>query len=110
MGDETMKPRDRAPGAPQSIGVEVVYALPAEAVILHLQLAAGTTVREALEQSGILRRYPGIEIAPDRLGIWGRAVGPDAALRDGDRIEIYRPLIADPKAARSVRAKQRGRR
>ncbi len=84
--------------------VEVIYALRDRQVLLRLEVGEGTTARLAVERSGILQRYPEIDLARASLGIFGRVVSPDTSLRDGDRVEIYRPLIADPKEARRSRA------
>ncbi len=89
--------------------MEVVYALRGEQALLTLEVEEGTSAREAIERSGILQRYPEIALARGRIGIFGKAVEPDAPLRDGDRVEIYRPLIADPKQARRERAERRKR-
>jgi hypothetical protein len=70
----------------------------------------GTTARQAVERSGILQRFPEIDLDQVNLGIFGQVVSPDAGLRDGDRVEIYRPLIAEPKQARRERAQRRSRR
>lgn len=86
------------------IQVEICYALPDRAVLLPVKVAAGTTVRQAIEASGILERQPEIDLAKNKLGIFAKLTKPDAALRDRDRIEIYRPLIADPKEVRKQRA------
>lgn len=88
------------------IQVEVAYALPGEQVLLHLEVVEGATAREAVEQSGILQRYPEIDPARAALGVFGRVVPPDTRVRNGDRVEIYRPLIADPKQGRRERAKK----
>lgn len=93
-----------------TIGVEVAYALPQKQAILALTVAEGTTVLEAARQSGITAKFEGIELENARFGIFGAVVAPDQVLKDGDRVEIYRPLIADPKEvrkARAARAKQR---
>lgn len=92
--------------AERPLKVEVVYALREEQVLLALEVETGTTVRQAIERSGVLRRFPEINLARARVGIFGRPVRPDALLHDGDRVEIYRPLIADPKQARRERAKR----
>ena len=84
----------------------MTYALREEQVLLELEVTDGTTARQAIERSGILQRFPEIDLARAGLGIFGRVVAPDTPLRDGDRVEIYRPLIADPKLARRTRAKQ----
>ena len=84
--------------------VEVVYALPGEQVLQALVVIEGTTVGEAIERSGILLRFPEIDLAAARVGIFGRIARLDAPLHNGDRVEIYRPLLADPKDARRRRA------
>ncbi len=87
------------------IEVEVVYALPQRQELVKLSLPEGATAREAVEASGLLQRYPDIE--PDsrnKLGVFAKLVKADTVLRDRDRVEIYRPLIADPKAVRKKRA------
>lgn len=87
------------------IRVEVIYALPQTQKVLPLEVEEGTTLRQAVERSGLLREYPDIDLGGgNKVGIWGKLVKPDAALRDQDRIEIYRPLIADPKEVRKQRA------
>ena len=88
------------------IHVEVAYALPHEQVILPLELPAGSTLMQAIEQSGILERFPDIDLSRQKVGIFGKLKKPDQVLRDGDRVEIYRPLIADPKEVRKQRAAQ----
>ena len=82
--------------------VEVVCALPQRQERMLLELAPGSTVREAIRASGLLQRLPQIELG--RAGVWGRPVSPETLLRDRDRVEIYRPLIADPKEVRRERA------
>ena len=86
--------------------VEVVYALPGAHDFSALALAPGSTVADALAASGVAARHPGIDLS--RLGIFGRRVGRDTPLADGDRVEIYRPLALDPKEARRERAKRAG--
>lgn len=86
--------------------IEVAYALREEQALLELEMAEGTTVRQAVERSGILQRFPEIDLARAGLGIFGKVVSPDTPLRDGDRVEIYRLLIADPKQARRTRARR----
>ncbi len=82
--------------------IEVVYALPQRQERVSLDLAPGSTVQDAIQASGLLQRLP--EIRLGRAGVWGRPASPDTPLRDRDRIEIYRPLIADPKEIRRKRA------
>jgi putative ubiquitin-RnfH superfamily antitoxin RatB of RatAB toxin-antitoxin module len=87
--------------------VEVVYALRDRQVLLTLEVEEGTTARQTVERSGILQRFPEIDLARAGLGIFGRMVSPDTPLRDRDRVEIYRALIADPKDARREKAARR---
>jgi len=86
--------------------VEVAYARQDEQRILSVAAGAGLTVKEAIEQSGILRRFPEIDLTANRVGVFGKLVQLDQVLEPGDRVEIYRPLIADPKAMRKQRAAQ----
>ena len=87
------------------IRVEVVYALPQAEDAVTVTLAHGATAAEAVRRSGILARHP--EIRLERLGVFGKPVTAATALEDGDRLEIYRPLAADPKEARRRRALRR---
>lgn len=86
--------------------VEVVYALAGEQALLALELPAGSTMREAVLSSGLDARFPGLDLATVPLGIFGKAVSrpEERALEAGDRVEIYRPLLADPKEVRKRRA------
>lgn len=95
---------------PVRIRVEVVYALRDRQLLLKVTLTRGATARQAVERSGILQRCPEIDLAHSTLGVFSRIASPDARLRDGDRVEIYRPLIADPKQVRRNRARQAVRR
>lgn len=85
---------------PESITVEVVYASADGHVIRSVSLPDESTVQQAIEGSGILARVPEIDLKTNKVGVYGKVCKLDHKLRDGDRIEIYRPLIADPKAAR----------
>lgn len=89
---------------PELLNVEVCYALPERQELVRLRLPEGATVRQALESSGLLVRYPEIDLATNKFGIFAKLVKLDAELRDRDRVEIYRPLIADPKEVRRQRA------
>ncbi|MCJ7556536.1 MAG: RnfH family protein [Gammaproteobacteria bacterium] len=80
--------------------VEVAYALPEKQTLLALQVPVNTTVMQAVERSGILAIHPEIDLARQKLGIFGRLAKPSEALLPGDRVEIYRPLKADPKEVR----------
>ena len=86
--------------------VEVVYALRDQQVLTLLEMEEGASVREAIESSGILRQFPEIELVQGRVGIFGKPVDPNSLLRDGDRVEIYRSLEADPKETRRRRVKR----
>ncbi len=88
------------------INIEVVYALSNQQTLLRKSVAAGTTVGQAIEQCGVLVKHPEIDLAKSKLGIFGKLTKADALLRDKDRIEIYRPLIADPKEVRRQRAEE----
>ena len=89
---------------PELITVEVAYAKPDEQQILPLQVPKGTTALQAIEQSGILDLHPEIDMNTNKFGIFGKLTTAKTELRPGDRVEIYRKLIADPKAARKKRA------
>jgi putative ubiquitin-RnfH superfamily antitoxin RatB of RatAB toxin-antitoxin module len=84
--------------------VEVAYALSDEQHIFALEVPPGTTAEQAIQRSGVLERFPEIDLARQKIGIFGKLNKPDYVLRAGDRVEIYRPLIADPKAVRKKRA------
>lgn len=90
--------------APDAIEVQVCYALPDTAFLRTVSLPAGSTVRQAVEQSGVLEQYPGIDLAVNLVGIYGKKKTLDTVLRQHDRVEVYRPLQADPKEARRRRA------
>ena len=87
--------------------IEVIYAKPDTQVVVELQLPPGMTVTEAIRRSGLLERFPEIDLEKHGVGIFGELVGLGDPLRDGDRVEIYRPLLADPKAIRRERALKR---
>lgn len=89
-----------------AINIEVVYALPDVQTLFMQSFPEGSTVGEAIRLCGILDKYPEIDLAVNRLGIFGRLSRLDEVLHDKDRIEIYRPLIADPKEMRRKRAAQ----
>ncbi len=83
-----------------TINVEVVFALADRQELLTVAIASGATASEAIDESGIARKFPDQALSACRLGIWGRLIDGGQVLQDGDRIEIYRPLIIDPRAAR----------
>lgn len=88
------------------INIEVVYALPHEQILLKLRMPQHTTVAEAIKLSGVMEKYPDIDLGRNKLGIYGKLARADAVLRDKDRIEVYRPLLADPKEVRRKRAEE----
>lgn len=89
----------------RTIHVEVVYAGAGQPIRRRVELADGSTVMQAIVASGIATVLPGNAIDPAHLGIFARKVAPDGLVREGDRIEIYRPLVLDPMEARRRRAR-----
>lgn len=87
--------------------IEVAYALPEEQVLITLDVEQGTTVEQAVKLSGILEKFTDIDLTKNKLGIFGKTTNADQVLRDKDRVEIYRPLIADPKESRRKRAEKK---
>ncbi|WP_186407617.1 RnfH family protein [Candidatus Accumulibacter aalborgensis] len=88
----------------EMLAIEVIYALPTKQPLISLKLPPGSTVRQAIDASGLLPKYPEIDLAKNKIGVFARLTKLDAPLRDHDRVEIYRPLIADPKEVRKQRA------
>ncbi|WP_045750966.1 RnfH family protein [Candidatus Methylopumilus turicensis] len=84
--------------------VEVAYALPNQQVILPVKVPSGTNAEAAIHASGLLAKFPEIDLAVNKIGIFGKLTKLETELRHLDRIEIYRPLIADPKEVRRQRA------
>jgi putative ubiquitin-RnfH superfamily antitoxin RatB of RatAB toxin-antitoxin module len=84
----------------ETIEVEVAYARPERQLILTVEVPAGTTAIEAARLSGIEEQFPDIELGKSRMGVFGKLCKADRVLNAGDRVEIYRPLLADPRAAR----------
>jgi len=91
-------------GKAATIRVEVVFAVPRHQALVPVELPAGATVAEAIHASGIERQFPQHDLASLPVGIWGRQAGRDQPLSQGDRVEIYRPLAADPREARRALA------
>lgn len=89
---------------PTLLHVEVACADAGDVMILPLDIETGATVREAIDKSGVLQKNPVIDIEKNKIGIYGKLCEMDTLLKDGDRIEIYQPLIADPKESRRRRA------
>ena len=90
---------------PETINVEVAYATPERQLVLPLAVPRGCTLAEAIERSAIHQEFPGLVVDFDAVGIFGRKALAGQVLQPGDRVEIYRPLIADPKEARRKRAR-----
>lgn len=86
------------------IHIEVIYALPDIQPLLTVQVAAGKTVEQVIRASGMLEAFPEIDLTQNKVGIFSKLVKLDETVRDKDRVEIYRPLIADPKEVRRKRA------
>ena len=90
--------------SPATIQVEVAYALTERQSLIVVEVATGSTLRDAIAQSGILDEYSEIDLKQNKTGIFGKTAPLDTVLEAGDRVEIYRPLIADPKERRRQRA------
>ncbi|WP_019025715.1 RnfH family protein [Colwellia piezophila] len=88
------------------VTIEVVYGVPNKQKILTVLLAANTTVEQAIIDSGVLALFPEIDLTVNKVGVWNRVVKLSDTVSDLDRIEVYRPLIADPKDVRKRRAEK----
>ncbi len=88
----------------EMINVEVCYALADKQALVSVKLPQGATLQQALEASGLLVKHPEIDLKKNKFGVFAKLSKPDSILRDRDRVEIYRPLIADPKEVRKQRA------
>ena len=88
--------------------IEVVLAMPGKQELVELNLAEASTVRDAIEQSDIVARFEGFELDERKVGVFGQKASMDQALRAGDRVEIYRDLLIDPKELRRQRAIKQG--
>ena len=88
----------------EEVQVSVSYATPGEEFIHPMRVASGTTIGQAIEASGVLARFPEINLVTQPVGIYGKKKTLETVLRERDRIEIYRPLVADPKDSRRKRA------
>ncbi|NIN33659.1 MAG: RnfH family protein [Gammaproteobacteria bacterium] len=91
------------------IQVEVIYALPDGVFRKSLSVSAGTTLKQAVELSGVKIKHPEIDLSINKIGVYSKLRDPDSILVDGDRVEIYRDLKIDPKEARRTRAQQKGK-
>ena len=92
---------------PDEILVEVAYALPKEQVIISIEVPKKINIKQAIEKSGIQKKFPEIDLSKNKVGIFGKQTTLDHLLSDRDRIEIYRPLILDPKEMRRKRASKK---
>ncbi|WP_286265914.1 RnfH family protein [Thalassotalea atypica] len=90
----------------EQIHIELVYGLPHKQELMSLSVDDGFTIEQAIKVSGMLELFPEIDLESNKVGIWNRAAKLSDILRDMDRIEIYRPLIADPKEVRKRRAEK----
>lgn len=90
----------------EQISIEVAYALPDKQTLLAVEVDANATIEQAIQTSGILNMHPDIDLNENKVGIWSRMVKLKDVVKAGDRIEIYRPLIADPKEVRKRRAEK----
>ena len=91
---------------PDQLNIEVVYALPQRQTVIALRVSPETCVQAAIEQSGIVQKHPEINLSVNKFGIYSRPVKGSDLLQDGDRIEINRPLIAEPREMRKTRAEK----
>ena len=88
------------------LSIEVCYALPDGQTLVAVDLPEGATLQQALDASGILQRYPQIDLSTQKVGVFGKLKPLDAVLADHDRVEIYRPLLVDPKVSRQRRVEK----
>ena len=91
----------------EALQVYVVYATPGDEFIHPMRVAPGATIGQAIEGSGVLSRFPEINLVTQPVGIYGKKKTLDTVLRDRDRVELYRALVADPKESRRKRAAKR---
>lgn len=91
---------------PKQLHIEVAYAQARQVHVIPLSVTAGTSIRRAIQDSGILERCPEIDLAVNKIGVFSKLRDLDLVIEDGERIEIYSLLIADPKDARRARAAQ----
>lgn len=106
MADSSTTTSESPALAAEQINIEIAFALPTKQTLLARQMPAGLTVEEIITRSGILDLYEEIDIKVNKVGIWNRTCKLKDIPKNGDRIEIYRPLIADPKESRRRRAEK----
>ena len=93
--------------SPETMRAQVCYALPDQVFMADIVLPAGATLLQAVKASGVLLKHPEIDMGTQKIGVYGKVKPADTLLRDGDRVEVYRPLQADPKETRRRRAKHK---
>ena len=101
--------RMKSMASADEIAIEVVYAIPEQAYVVPLKVKKTTTIRQAIELSGLLQQYPEIDLHQNKVGIYSKLKELNTELRDGDRVEIYRELRVDPKEARRRRAEKKNK-
>ena len=99
---------DDTPATSATIRIQICYARPDRQFLLNQEVASGTTIQQAIQNSGIIQQAPEIDVTVLRVGIYGKLKTLDTVLREHDRVEIYRSLIADPKDSRRKRAENKG--
>ena len=92
-----------------TVHVQLCYALPEQAVVIDLDIEVGCTLEQVIAKSGLLAQFPEVDLTQNKIGIYGKLKPLDTVARDGDRIEIYRPLQADPIESRRRRARHKTR-
>lgn len=104
------RPAELETGKDETLAVEVAYALPDRQRIVQIEVTPGTTALEAIRQSAIEQEFPGLRVdETSAMGIFGQTVKPTQRLQNGDRVELYRPLLIDPKEVRRARALKAGK-
>ncbi len=93
-----------AAASDKTVAIEVVFALPDQQIVVALQVEQGTTAATAVQRSGLQARFSDFDFANAALGVWNKVVARDYLLKDGDRVEVYRPLPMDPREARRILA------
>ena len=104
INERALSMADENTGTSPATPIEVAYAKPDIQVILTIEVPPGTTAEQAVQRSEIAQRFPELDRPDLKMGIFGKLCKPNQVLREGDRVEIYRPLIADPKQVRKERA------
>lgn len=90
--------------AQETLTVGVVYALSTQQIWQPVDVEAGATIQDAIDRSGLLEKFPEIDLTIQKVGVFGKVVNLDDEVKNGDRIEIYRPITADPKAVKRKKA------